>query len=219
MEVNNFDEFGEKIGETIDRTDGKKNPKQAKSKKKRFAVYVCVLLVLVFAVGAVLYVQYKPAAEKTDNKAKTADIADDADMVYGGEESFKNCKLLYENCKKEDGCVLDPYCGKGENRVCNIYDCGNSYGIKVQSRGIAPTSFMADKNDNSAAQKNCRWNMEVPEHDCVDNKMVMKIKVSTLGGARLADLTSLMMARKASRTLLLRSMTLRIRSYSISAAM
>lgn len=160
------------------------------AKKRLFAFGIIFLLLLVFIAAAVFYAKYGVVKEKTDGVANTTPVVSTSpavDMVYSSEDGFQGCKILYENCRKEDGCALSSYCGQGENRVCEIYDCDKTYGIRVQGDGIAMASYEVEKTDTGAAQGgNCDWDMDVFEHNCIDGKMEMKVKVSTAGQCKVS---------------------------------
>lgn len=160
------------------------------TKKRAFAFCFIFLLLLAFIAAAVFYEKYGMVKNNTNDVTKMTEETGTmaaADVFDSGMDGFKGCKILYENCKKEDGCALSSYCGQGENRVCEIYDCDSTYGIRVYGDGIAMASYTVDKTDTGAAQeKNCTWNMDVFEHNCVDGKMEMKVKVSTAGQCKVS---------------------------------
>jgi len=160
------------------------------TKKRAFVFCFIFLLFLAFIAVAVFYAKYGVMKEKTAGVSNVTPVASmplATDVFDSGMDGFKDCKVLYENCKKEDGCALSSYCGQGENRVCEIYDCDSTYGIRVHGDGIAMAAYTVNKTDAGAAQeKNCTWNMDVFEHNCIDGKMEMKVKVSTAGQCKVS---------------------------------
>lgn len=187
MEVINSNE--ESAGESYADT---KNGGHARSVVKQvLAVCLIVLLLagIIFLVGFI----YKPnpviLENKQDDAVTTNNKQDDATSSLS--IFFDDCKPLQENCTSGTDCISASICGEGIYETCEIYDCGDTYGVYTKSGGGSVNTYKqakADKNITQSEPKVCKaLTVETLQQKCVDNKMQLKVKLTTEGECKISD--------------------------------
>lgn len=158
--------------------------------KPVLAVCIIVLLLagIIFLVGFI----YKPNSVIPENKQDDVVTTDNKQDNATSSLStfFDGCKPLQENCSSGTDCISASICGEGVYETCEIYDCGDTYGVYTLS-ATGGASYKQAKTDKSMAQSEpvaCKVLMlEALEQECVDNKLQIKVKLNTQGECKVND--------------------------------
>lgn len=98
--------------------------------------------------------------------------------------SFKDCKILREDCLNDSDCDLFSFCGDGSYKICKIYDCGETYGVFTQDyAGNTATGKKAKPEEEIVQAKKdaCGESMKIVEQRCSDGKMQVMVKLDPEG--------------------------------------
>jgi len=154
-----------------------------------------VIVVLCFAgIVFLVYSNSKISPAILENKQEDATVTSEDeqdDVLMAGGSSFADCKPLQENCTSGTDCISSSICGEGIYETCEIYDCGDTYGVYTQSGGGSVNIYKqakADKNIAQPKQEVCKGlAVEALEQKCTDNKMQVKVKLTTEGECKIDD--------------------------------
>lgn len=112
--------------------------------------------------------------------------------LFGGDNNPKNpvnnvyagCQLLSDACAAQD-CQYYYYCSDFPGaKSCAVYDCGNNYGVAVQTKeGSLATKEYAkpDKEKVYALVDRCQGKLTVKDKKCIQNKYEIDVDVTTKG--------------------------------------
>lgn len=107
---------------------------------------------------------------------------------------FKDCTMLQEACANASDCSFFSLCGDGSNKVCKIYDCGETYGIFTQDNEDKPYLQRKPKYDKNAVQAKkdaCGKSMQLVDQKCIDGKMQIMVKLAPEGECKIGAFTIL----------------------------
>ncbi|MDF1498384.1 MAG: hypothetical protein P1P85_03485 [Patescibacteria group bacterium] len=96
---------------------------------------------------------------------------------------FPGCDLLEGNCVSSD---CDKYflCNDKKYSVCEIYDCRGDFGvgtIDADGKTAISKKNKAVRDEIKKIIEKCQGSFEVLSSDCVNNKLKMRVQVSTEG--------------------------------------
>lgn len=152
---------------------------------RRLMVVVCVLSILfiVCMLG------------KLFPKNPEAPASEQNNTVIDSDASFKDCKILERNCLNKDDCNLYSLCGDGSYKICEIYDCVDTYGVFTQDyEGDVNMERKAKSVEERSVQKKknaCGGGIQIVEQKCEDGKMHVMVKLSPAGECKIGGFTLL----------------------------
>jgi hypothetical protein len=150
-------------------------------KKMLFASCVILVLILAYALGNFLFMRPEISTNNRNNA-----VVVDSDIY------FKDCKILRKGCSNKVDCSLFSFCGSGSYKVCNIYDCGTTYGVfteDYEGNISTPRKAKYDKKAVQAKKDACGGSMQILQQDCVDKKMQVKVKLAPKGECKIGGFT------------------------------
>lgn len=104
-------------------------------------------------------------------------------------ESFPNCKALVNACN-DSSCRYYFLCNEMENLNCNVYDCGDKYGMEILNKQGNIQKKTRQKPDQTKVQEvvsKCRGSLEVLERKCEGDKSIAQVKVTTDGDCKISS--------------------------------
>jgi len=97
---------------------------------------------------------------------------------------FKDCQILADSCK-DQSCRYLFLCNETEFSDCQVYDCGDKYGMKVLDKQGSIQNKFRQKPDQTKVQETisrCQGSLEILEKkECKNGKAVASVKVETSG--------------------------------------
>lgn len=149
-------------------------------------MFYAIMIVLLFYIVGVLVQIDRSCDNQEDNVSKT-EIASLEDKALFAAD-FPGCSLLNKKCL---GAECDKYflCSDRKYLVCEIYDCGEEFGIGTKDENGEINRQRKAKEDKEKIIKikeKCAGTVEVLESDCLDEKLEMKVKVITNGDCQIA---------------------------------
>jgi len=154
---------------------------------------VCLIVLLLAGIIFLVSFIYRPnsiiSENKQDDTVTPEDSQDNAPASLSN--FFADCKPLQEKCSSGTDCISASICGEGVYETCKIYDCGDTYGVYTQSGAGNVNRYKQAKADKNIAQSEpvaCKGlTVEALEQKCVDNKMQVKVKLTTEGECKIND--------------------------------
>jgi len=143
-------------------------------------LYFIVIILLFYIVGVLIQMDKNCDDKESDiSKIEAVDSKEKAKFTL----YFPECDLLNSKCLDTD---CDQYflCSGKEYSRCEIYDCGEEFGIGTEDKdGEFDISRKAKYNKEKIIEiKNrCNGTAEIIESDCVDGKLEIAAKVVTSG--------------------------------------
>lgn len=161
-----------------------KNKKMNNSK-----IFMGILsLVLVFLLFCVVLILLRTDTDNGDRENNpSAELATSNERVDFA-VYFPECNLLSSNCLNAD---CDQYflCNDKEYLRCEVYDCGEEFGIGTKDKDgkvdILPREAKDNKEKIVEVKSRCSGTVEIVKSDCKDEKLKMTIKVATNGDCKI----------------------------------
>ena len=146
-------------------------------------ILLSITLILLFYIIAVL-VQIETVLETNLKTADNISYVDDdiTDEVALG-DYFPGCELITENCL-DSSCRYYFLCNDKKYAKCEIYDCGEDFGVgTMDEKGkiSAGKKIKQDREKIKKAINKCRGSVEILSSECAEENLRIKVKVSTAG--------------------------------------
>lgn len=133
-------------------------------------------LILFVAIALVCVVAVVLLVAQSDKKSKET------------ANQFASCRILSDSCKDES-CKYLFLCNATEFSDCQVYDCGDKYGVSIlDKQGNTKNEFEQKPDPEEVAEivSKCEGSFEVIEkNNCVDGRAEAKIKVTTDGDCKI----------------------------------
>ncbi len=148
-------------------------------------LYLIMIILLFCIVGVLIQMNRSHDDKEKSDVSKTEAVKVEDEIIFALD--FPGCELLNSKCL---GTECDQYflCGDKKYSVCEIYDCGEEFGIgtKDENGKIEKCRKMKEDREKIVRIKDkCRGTVEALESDCVDEKLEIKVKVITNGDCRI----------------------------------
>ncbi len=108
------------------------------------------------------------------------------------ENPFKNCQTLADSCV-DKSCSYLFLCNETEFSDCQVYDCGDKYGVLIKDKSGKTNSKTVAKPDQAKVQEmidKCRGSFEVVEkNNCENGEAKAKIKLDAQGDCKIVSAT------------------------------
>ena len=105
---------------------------------------------------------------------------------------FANCSVLADSCKDKD-CRYLFLCDETEFSDCQVYDCGDEYGIRILDKQGNTQDKFRQKPDQTKVQEmiaKCSGSFEVIEkNNCENGEARAKVKINTKGDCKIVSAT------------------------------
>lgn len=144
------------------------------------ALYFIVIILLFYIVGVLIQMDKNYDDKESDiSKIEAVDSKEKAKFAL----YFPECGLLSDKCLDAD---CDQYflCSGKEYSRCEIYDCGEEFGIGTEDKNGKFDIFKKAKYNKEKIieiKSRCDGTVEIIESDCVDGKLEIAAKVVTSG--------------------------------------
>lgn len=157
-----------------------------KNKKTNIPViFVAVLMLLFLCVVGALFQAYISSPEKENNvPAKTVDL--DSETKFAS--YFPGCNLMNGECLNSN---CDQYflCSDGKYISCEVYDCGEEFGVGTMDENKKIDTFRKIKDEREKLKEiknECQGTVEILENQCLDENLIVKARVSTAGDCKIS---------------------------------
>ena len=145
-------------------------------KQKTAIIIVMTMVILVVVIVIICAVSEKKEPKKIINQ-------------------FAKCEVLFDSCKDQD-CNLLFLCNETEFSDCQVYDCGDNYGVRIidkagniQEKVREKTSPCENKETQEMIAK-CSGTFEVVEkNNCESGKAIAKVKLNVKGDCKIVSAT------------------------------
>ena len=105
---------------------------------------------------------------------------------------FANCQVLADSCKDKD-CRYLFLCNETEFSDCQVYDCGDKYGVKILDKQGNTQDKFRQKPDQTKVQQmigKCQGSFEIIEkNNCENGEAKAKIKLDAQGDCKILSAT------------------------------
>lgn len=132
-----------------------------------------LVIMLVIWTGLVVLFSFKGGEKRTENP-------------------FKNCQTLADSCQDKT-CDYLFLCNETEFSDCQVYDCGDKYGVLIKDKSGKINSKTVAKPDQAKIQKTiskCRGSFEIIEkNNCENGEAKAKVKLDTQGDCKIVSAT------------------------------
>ena len=149
--------------------------------KKTKTNIIIFLLILVVVVCSVILICMNESKNRKHITTKPPKIDKNSENKF--EAYFPGCEIIENDCV-DSKCDKFFLCNDKKYLTCEIYDCVQDYGIGTIDVEENIKIRKKIKHDRELAEKmieKCRGDIEVRDSNCIDNKLELKIKVSTQG--------------------------------------
>jgi len=149
-----------------------------KTQKQKTAMTIVIAILILIAIIVVIYA----VSEKKEPTKKIIN-------------QFAKCEILFDSCKDQD-CNLLFLCNETEFSDCQVYDCGDNYGVRItdkagniQEKVREKTSPCENKETQEMIAK-CSGTFEVIEkNSCENGKAIAKVKLNVKGDCKVVSAT------------------------------
>ena len=155
--------------------------KKDKNKKTKTNIIIFLLILVVVVVCSVVLICMNESKNRKRITPKPPEINENSENKF--EAYFPGCKIIENDCV-DSKCDKFFLCNDKKYLTCEIYDCVQDYGIGTIDVEENIKIRKKIKHDRELAEKmieKCRGDIEVRDSNCIDNKLELKIKVSTQG--------------------------------------
>ena len=108
------------------------------------------------------------------------------------ENPFKNCQMLASSCV-DKSCPYLFLCNAAEFSDCQVYDCGEKYGVLIKDKSGKINQRTVAKPDQTKVQEmvsKCRGSFEVIEkNNCENGEAKAKVKINVQGDCKISSAT------------------------------
>jgi len=105
---------------------------------------------------------------------------------------FANCQVLSDSCKDKD-CRYLFLCNVMEFSDCQVYDCGDSYGVLIEDKEGKINQRTVAKPDQTKVREmvsKCQGSFEVIEkNNCENGEARARVKINTKGDCKIVSAT------------------------------
>ena len=108
------------------------------------------------------------------------------------ENPFKNCQTLADSCRDKT-CDYLFLCNETEFSDCQVYDCGERYGIRILDKKGNVRDKFRQKPDQAKIQETiskCRGSFEIIEkNNCANGEAKARVKLDAQGDCKIVSAT------------------------------
>jgi len=147
-------------------------------------MYLILIILLFYVVGVLVQIN-ENRGDKEDNISKT-EVVDSGDEVIFT-SYFPGCNLLNSKCLDME-CDSYDLCSDKKYLVCEIYDCGEEWGIGTKDKD-GKTNIQRKIKDNKKkiieVKGRCNGTVEILESNCVNERLEIETRVITDGNCKI----------------------------------
>ena len=159
-------------------------------KKKNKKINTALIFAAVFAIVlfgiiiAVLIQSGKNEISKNGSGDSNPPIKDDSEKTGKFASYFPGCGLIYDDCL-DTTCGLYFLCNEEKYLTCEIYDCGEEFGIGTEDKNGKIRTMKEIKVDKDKVEElvsKCRGgSLSVIDKKCVENRLEVNVNLN-IGG-------------------------------------
>lgn len=153
-----------------------------KSKSKAILIFIIALVIFLFVIIGFLVLSRESRAP--ENGGVIVDLKTEIVVEDKFHASFPGCGLIYNDCF-DTTCGLYFLCNEKKYSTCEIYDCGEEFGIGTEDNNgeIRITKELkVDKEKVEAIVSKCRGgSLSIEKQECVENKLVVNVSLNVGG--------------------------------------
>jgi len=152
------------------------------NKSKAILVFIIALVILSFVIIGFFVLSRESRAPENGGvivDLKTEIVAED--KFYA---SFPGCGLIYNDCL-DTTCGLYFLCNEKKYSTCEIYDCGEEFGVGTEDNNgevRITKELKVDKEKVEEIVSKCRGgSLSIGKQECVENKLVVNVSLNVRG--------------------------------------
>ena len=153
------------------------NIEKSSNVKLVFVGIFVIVLIILFITSA--FIKYRES-ELTGSDKGDPQIQITTTIKFAS--SFPECNLLYDDCL-DMTCGLYFLCNEQNYSTCEIYDCGEEFGIGTEDRNgetRITKELKVDKDKVEEIVSKCRGaSLSVIDKECVENKLKININIES----------------------------------------